>query len=178
MNLAGALCLETGHCLIVEDLRITAETTVELFAGLERANPDKRLIHVIVDNAGTNRGQPLRAWLARPDCRIRPIYLPSYAPNLDAIERLWKVMHQHVTHNRYYETSAPSPKRSCASSPPPCHKAGGPSATPSTTTSTSSAPRNFGSSGRRGYNPSTSPAFLAFRARSIGRVPETDLTGR
>ena len=46
--------------------------------------------------------------------------------------------------------SAPSPKRSCASSPPPCHKAGGPSATPSTTTSTSSAPRNFGSSGRRG----------------------------
>jgi transposase len=97
VNLAGALCLETGHCQIVEDLRITAETTVKLFAGLERANPDKRLIHVIVDNAGTNRGQPLREWLARPDCRIRPIYLPSYAPNLNAIERLWKVMHQHVT---------------------------------------------------------------------------------
>ncbi len=103
VNLAGALCLETGHCQIVEDVRITAETTVELFARLERANPDKRLIHVILDNAGTNRGQPLRAWLARPDCRIRPIYLPAYAPNLNAIERLWKVMHQHVTHNRYYE---------------------------------------------------------------------------
>ena len=103
VNLAGALCLETGHCQIVEDLRITAETTVELFARLERANPDKRLIHVILDNAGTNRGQPLRAWLARPDCRIRPIYLPAYAPNLNAIERLWKVMHQHVTHNRYYD---------------------------------------------------------------------------
>ncbi len=103
VNLAGALCLETGHCQIVEDVRITAETTVELFARLERANPDKRLIHVILDNAGTNRGQPLRAWLARPDCRIRPIYLPPYAPNLNAIERLWKVMHSHVTHNRYYE---------------------------------------------------------------------------
>ena len=103
VNLAGALCLETGHCQIVEDVRITAETTVELLSRLERANPDKRLIHVILDNAGTNRGQTLRAWLARPDCRIRPIYLPSYAPNLNAIERLWKVMHQHVTHNRYYE---------------------------------------------------------------------------
>lgn len=103
VNLAGALCLETGHCQIVEDVRITAETTVELFARLERANPDKRLIHVILDNAGTNRGQPLRDWLARPDCRIRPIYLPAYAPNLNAIERLWKVMHQHVTHNRCYE---------------------------------------------------------------------------
>ena len=34
---------------------------------------------------------------------FRPIYLPAYAPNLNAIERLWKVMHSHVTHNRYYE---------------------------------------------------------------------------
>ena len=103
MNLARDLCPETGHCQIVEDVRISAATTVELFARLERANPDKRLIHVIPDNAGTNRGQPLRAWLARPDCRIRPIHLPAYAPNLNAIEHLWKVMHQHVTHNRYYE---------------------------------------------------------------------------
>ena len=80
VNLAGALCLKTGHCQIVEDLRITAETTVELFARLERANPDKRLIHVILDNAGTNRGRPLRAWLVRPDCRIRPIYCPPTPP--------------------------------------------------------------------------------------------------
>lgn len=102
MNLAGALCLETGHCSIVEDVRITAETTVELFARLERANPGKR-IHVILDNAGTNRGQPVRDWLARPECRVRPIYLPPYAPNLNAIERLWQVMHEHVTRNCYYD---------------------------------------------------------------------------
>ena len=68
-----------------------------------RANPGRRGIHVILDQGGTNRGRPVREWLARPGCRIRPIYLPSYAPNLNAIERLWKVMHQHVTHNRYYE---------------------------------------------------------------------------
>lgn len=103
VNLVGALCLETFDCQIVEDERITAETTVKLLARLERVNPDKRGIHVILDRGGTNRGQPVREWLARPGCRIRPIYLPSYAPNLNAIERLWKVMHQHVTHNRYYE---------------------------------------------------------------------------
>lgn len=103
MNLAGALCLETGHCQIVEAVRITAETTVALFARLERANPDKRRIHVILDNAGTNRGQAVRDWLARPGCRISPVYLPAYAPNINAIERLWKVMHSHVTHNRYYD---------------------------------------------------------------------------
>jgi transposase len=40
VNLAGALCLETGHCQIVEDVRITAETTVELFT-LRSKKPDK-----------------------------------------------------------------------------------------------------------------------------------------
>lgn len=103
VNLAGALCLETGHCQIVEAVRITTETTIELLAKLERANPSKRVIHVILDNAAVHRGQLLQDWLARPDCRIRLIYLPSYAPNLNAIERLWQVMHEHVTHNTYYE---------------------------------------------------------------------------
>jgi transposase len=39
---------------------------------------------------------------ARPGCRTRLIFLPAYAPNLNAIERLWQVMHRHVTHNTYH----------------------------------------------------------------------------
>ena len=60
VNLAGALCLETGHRELVEDESITAETTVKLFARLERANPGQAPVHVILDNAATNRGPPLR----------------------------------------------------------------------------------------------------------------------
>jgi transposase len=30
--------------------------------------------------------------------------LPPYCPHLNSIERLWAVMHQQVTHNRYYPT--------------------------------------------------------------------------
>ena len=101
VNLAGALCLETGDFRMVEDERITAETTVKLLARLERANPGKRL-HVILDNAATHSAPPVREWLARPGCRTRLIFLPAYAPNLNAIERLWQVMHRHVTHNRYH----------------------------------------------------------------------------
>jgi transposase len=101
VNLAGALCLETGDFRMVEDERITAETTVKLLAELERANPGKRL-HVILDNAATHTAPPVKDWLARPGCRTRLIFLPAYAPNLNAIERLWQVMHRHVTHNTYY----------------------------------------------------------------------------
>jgi transposase len=41
---------------------------------------------------------------ARPECRIHLIQLPPYCPHLNPIERLWAVMHQHVTHNRHYPT--------------------------------------------------------------------------
>lgn len=101
VNLAGALCLETGDFRMVEDERITAETTVRLLERLERANPGKRL-HVILDNAATHTAPPVKDWLARPGCRTRLVFLPAYAPNLNAIERLWQVMHRHVTHNTYY----------------------------------------------------------------------------
>ena len=29
-------------------------------------------------------------------------FLPPYSPNLNPIERLWKIMHENVTYNRYY----------------------------------------------------------------------------
>lgn len=101
VNLAGALCLETGDFRMVEDERITGETTVKLLARIERANPGKR-IHVILDNAATHTAAPVKARLARPGCRTSLMLLPSYAPNLNAIERLWQVMHRHVTHNKYH----------------------------------------------------------------------------
>jgi hypothetical protein len=33
-------------------------------------------------------------------------FLPAYAPHLNAIERLWGVMHREVTHNKFYPTFA------------------------------------------------------------------------
>ena len=41
-------------------------------------------------------------WLERPDCRIELVFLPAYAPHLNAIERLWGVLHREVTHNRFH----------------------------------------------------------------------------
>jgi transposase len=104
MNLMAALSLETGELELVETLKMSTQTTIELLARLERHHPEKRLIHVILDNAPVHRGQAVKDWLARKGCRIKLHFLPAYAPNLNAIERLWKVMHEHVTHNRYYGT--------------------------------------------------------------------------
>ncbi|CAI2472799.1 Uncharacterised protein [Serratia ficaria] len=32
-------------------------------------------------------------------------YLPPYSPNLNPIERLWKVMNEHTRNNRYFATA-------------------------------------------------------------------------
>ena len=60
--------------------------------------------YVIWDNAAYHKSEEVRAFLSRPKNRIHLIKLPPYCPHLNPIERLWKVMHGYVTHNRYYPT--------------------------------------------------------------------------
>ena len=62
------------------------------------------LIHVFLDNARYHHAKLVQEWLARPGCRIRLHYIPAYCPHLNPIERLWGVMHKHMTHNRCYAT--------------------------------------------------------------------------
>ena len=102
VNLHGALNLENFHCPLVEAERINAASTIALFEKLEASNPDKRRIHVFADNARYHHAVLVRQWLERPNCRIKVIFQPAYAPHLNAIERLWGVMHREVTHNKFY----------------------------------------------------------------------------
>ena len=106
INLHGALNLENFHCPLVQAERINAASTIALFEKLEADNPEKRRIHVITDNARYHHARLVREWLERPGCRIKLIFLPAYAPHLNAIERLWGVMHREVTHNSFYATFA------------------------------------------------------------------------
>jgi transposase len=81
-----------------------AHAAFKLRAEIEGRNPQKRIIHVIWDNAAYHKGPDVRAFLARITCRIRLIQLPPYCPHLNPIERLWAVLHRYVTHNRYYRS--------------------------------------------------------------------------
>jgi transposase len=64
------------------------------------------LIHVFLDNARYRHAKLVQDWLARPECRIKLHFTPSYCPHLNPIERLWGLMHRNVTHNKTYETCA------------------------------------------------------------------------
>ena len=93
-----------AHITAQYGLEYSHSGCLKLLAKIEARNPDKRLIHVIWDNAAYHKGPDVRAFLARPECRIHLIQLPPYCPHLNPIERLWAVMHQFVTHNRHDPT--------------------------------------------------------------------------
>ncbi len=102
LNIHGMLNLETFRFQFVEAERINAETTRQLLQKLESAYPSKRIIHVFLDNARYHHAKVLQPWLKAPKRRIKLHFLPSYAPHLNPIERLWGLMHEHVTHNHHY----------------------------------------------------------------------------
>jgi transposase len=104
LNIHGALDLETGQTHMQEALHVDAESTIRLLAEIEARYPRKRRIHVYVDNARYHHAKLVKAWLARPDCRIRVHFIPVYCPHLNPIERLWGLMHRHITHNRCHPT--------------------------------------------------------------------------
>jgi len=104
LNIQGALDLESGQTQMLLVERVDASSTIALLGALERQFPAMRRIHVFADNARYHHARLVRAWLARPGCRIRLHFIPPYCPHLNPIERLWGVMHKAITHNRCSKT--------------------------------------------------------------------------
>ena len=104
LNIHGAIDLETGQTIMKDVLVVDAASTIMLLMAIEARYPAMRLIHVFLDNARYHHAKLVQAWLARPDCRIRLHFVPAYCPHLNPIERLWGLMHRHITHNRCYTT--------------------------------------------------------------------------
>jgi transposase len=104
LNIHGAIDLETGRTRMIEAATVNAISMIMLLRAIEAMYPTKRLIHLFVDNARYHHAKVVQAWLARPECRIRLHFIPAYCPHLDPIERLWGLMHKHVTHNRCHQT--------------------------------------------------------------------------
>ncbi|MGH2612944.1 MAG: IS630 family transposase [Rhabdochlamydiaceae bacterium] len=102
LHFAGAVCL-TGMKVFAEEYKtVDADAMLDFFKKLEKQT-EARNIHVILDNARSNKNKKLDEFLITS--RIKVHYLPPYSPNLNPIERLWKILRENTVYNRYYETS-------------------------------------------------------------------------
>lgn len=99
LHLNGAINLNTMDIFTRDYDSINAVSIISFFKDLESENPYKT-IHIICDNGRSNKNKYIHQYLETS--RIKIHYLPPYSPNLNAIERLWKVMREHVTYNKYY----------------------------------------------------------------------------
>jgi len=103
VNIHGAINLENFDCPFVEPQSVDANSTIALFEKIEVRNPAATVIHLFLDNAKYHHARAVKAWIKKTKSKIKLHFLPPYAPHLNPIERLWGVMHQYVTHNKFYE---------------------------------------------------------------------------
>jgi transposase len=104
LNVHGAIDLETGKTRMVDVETVDAASTIRLLQAIESMYPLMAMIHVFLDNARYHHADLVQKWLAEPGRRIKLHFIPAYCPHLNPIERLWGVMHKHLTHNKCYAT--------------------------------------------------------------------------
>jgi len=104
LSVLGALHALTheGVPVVTEDY-IHAETVKALLHRLKASFGDLP-ITIFLDNARYQHCQAVLAVAA--ELGIELIFLPSYSPNLNLIERLWKFVKKECLYSKYYETFA------------------------------------------------------------------------
>lgn len=101
LNFMGGINLDT-HDFVYEQSEKVNELSIQSFLyKLRKKHPGKYLVHLIWDNAGYHCSKKVQEFAKELGFKLH--YLPAYSPNLNPIERLWKIMHEQVTYNRYYE---------------------------------------------------------------------------
>jgi len=101
LNIVGAIQL--GH--IAETITsqyetVNAESMVD-FLGKVRSQYGSKSVHIILDRSGYHRAALLAEKAAKLNIKLH--FLPPYSPNLNPIERLWKVMNEQVRNNRFFK---------------------------------------------------------------------------
>lgn len=104
LGLFGAVNLRTGKLVTMMISQFDA-TTFEVFLRLllrHRKRSGKTV--VIVDNASYHHAVVPAPLLRQRAPRFRLDFLPPYSPELNPIERVWKLLRKLCTHNQYFPT--------------------------------------------------------------------------
>lgn len=102
----GAVRLRDGKLVMSRpEGMFDASTCWEFFQKLERISRDpERKAVVIIDNARYHHANLHAAWRHQVADHFRLHFLPPYSPELNPIERVWKLIRRSCLHNRYFPT--------------------------------------------------------------------------
>jgi transposase len=103
LALFGSLHYPSGEGLYTVHHRKRAADLLEHLQLLIKLDPE-RFWFVVLDNASAHTTKAIETFAADHRQRIELVYLPTYSPHLNHIERLWRLMRNNVTRNRFHHS--------------------------------------------------------------------------
>lgn len=102
-NVLGALNAVTKEVVTIEnDKYINSESVCQLLYKLSIRKTLNKSITVVLDNARYQRCTFVKEYAEKVDIEL--LFLPTYSPNLNLIERFWKYVKGTCLYSKYYET--------------------------------------------------------------------------
>lgn len=94
-RLMGALNAQTGQVETLDNYIVGRKQVIQFFKRLDAAYPQASRIWVVLDNWSIHRHAEVQAALESLP-RLELVWLPTYAPWLNPIEKLWRWLRQEV----------------------------------------------------------------------------------
>jgi len=98
----GAVNVRSGKFVSRNAPWFNAETFEVFLKQLIRHRARGKRMVLVLDNAKYHHARSLAPLLRRYRNVLTLLYLPPYSPQLNTIERLWKLARRLATHNRYF----------------------------------------------------------------------------
>jgi len=105
INIVGAIELGSLDKAVIKEYEktVNGEAIVDFLDNIRKSYLDCGTIKLVLDGAGYHRSEIVKAAAER--LNIELITLPPYSPNLNPIERLWKVMNKYARNGKYFATT-------------------------------------------------------------------------
>ena len=102
----GAVRLRDGRFVAARETgKFDGQTTWAFYRRLRHlAGQTRRRVVLIIDNAKYHHARLRRAWREEHAPNFALWFLPPYSPELNPIERVWKLVRRLCLHNRYFPT--------------------------------------------------------------------------
>ena len=103
VSLFGAVNLKNGKLVTQFEKKFNAMTFKDFLCLLLRHRPRTKNMVILLDNAKYHHAVVLRPFLRDHRDKLGLEFLPAYSPELNPIERVWKLTRRLSTHDTYFE---------------------------------------------------------------------------
>ena len=105
INIVGAIELgRLSAAISAQYEAVNGEAIIDFMRRIRSEYSPAKTVHLILDGAGYHKAKIVSEQAEQLQIKLH--FLPPYSPNLNPIERLWKVMNEQVRNNRFFKNPA------------------------------------------------------------------------